>query len=441
MTVIFLLLIVGIFVVSGWLLSKKWMINPSYFVFSFTVLALIGFLVNHPEGAFLMKSDGLYYEKQAAEVSTWFNGGMQGPLQLDKLKEAWPLFLGFIYFIVGREPYIGILFNAAFVACVIIMIIRAAQLMFKQTPALASAFLVLLSPMVLTMGPSLGRESVFWLGTVFLLLSGIYLLNNKWGSGIFTFLAGASLLLLIRPNLGLVLIYAFLIPVSALLIFQSNKLLKFKITSTVLITFMLLVSIPFAFSPFSSSIENVSITRADLSNTASSGFTVEEPSDSNAQKGDAAADPTQNQEASSSSTQAVPPSTSNPILDKLIYNLKVGISTLPRVIAGPFFNELSFSLLWIYLASSTFIWLLVLVTAIAQMIMSGRKYLKYTLFQIAMVIAFVGVMSVMLTNYGIIARFRIPVELILVPWSALFLTNAFRLLRDKIKLPKQQIEY
>lgn len=423
MTTLFLLLFAGVVVTTGWLLSRKWAINPTYFYLSFGILVVIGFLVNHPDSPFLMKSDGLYYEKQAVEVSTWLRNGMQGKLQLDKLKEAWPFFLGSIYFLVGREPFIGILVNSSLIAIALILVIRAAQLMFNRTPALPITILVLLSPMVLTMGPSLGRESVFWLGSTLLLLSGIYLLKKTWKPGISTFIAGAALLLLIRPNLGLVLIYAFLIPVSVLVLIQSNLSKSYKLFSSCFVTLILIVSIPLSFSPFNSSIENVSITRADLSKTASSGFSVELPEDANpdgnSEEGSFSKIP---QESSKTETN-LPQTNLSPLFTKLVYNVNVGIVTIPRIIAGPFLNELSFTPLWLYLSGSTFIWLLIFVTAITQMLMSGRKYFKYALFQLIMVLAFVAVLAVMLTNYGIIARFRIPVELLLVPWAAIFLQN------------------
>lgn len=406
------------FIIAGVWLSRRWGIHPLVFLVLFGLYCSIAIVFFRPTSTWYLSSDADVYLAQANSVVTWIKKGFTGDLVLNSFKESWPLFIGFIYFAFGPVPTLILLINCAILSFIVLILIRIAQKLFSVTPSLEIAALFLVTPMILASGPTLMRETPFWFFATLILFASVNAFQDKWISAAVFFAIGAIGLLVMRPNLGLVVIFGFLFPIIPIVYRHVSNLYARGIAISVS-WLVLLVTAPSTFKAFSWMVERVEVSRDILSSTSNTGF-----GSTSLATAIPTVPPTSSPTIMTPSPSAIPgydavnsgAKLGFPFLDQLSTFFRLGVETFPRVLFGPYFSEIRPSFSWIFMAFSTFVWLTICILAIVQMLKLKQLRSIATVHMFA-VVALLIILAITLSNYGIIARFRIPAEIFLIPWA------------------------
>jgi hypothetical protein len=224
------------------------------------------------------------------------------------------------------------------------------------------------------------------------------------------FLAGALLCLFVRPTLGIIIIYATIVPAVMISGFFLVKITKLRFFSTLAILSGIFLTFPLAMQIISPASTNVPDARIKLSKQAESGFLSSE-------------------EVSGIRSKDGPTNDSG-----ILNSLSDGITYFPQTIGGPFIWEMEANFLWGYLFLSNLYWLVVLLLALGSLFFKIARYPAF--FAITSALSILFVLASTLTNYGIVMRFRAIPLLILMPLAIGVLVQAKHLFLSQKNTPK-----
>lgn len=431
-------------------ISKKLLNNHPVifknFIIVLTIQLTIGLVAFSLKGPYFLVFDGKWYEDQALLFFHW----LQQPstnLNLYPGKEFWPIFICLIYVLLGKAPIAIIVINSIAVSLAFIFTCLSAEKIFCFQPQKWIPILLFLNPIFLVYGPSLGREALFWLCISLATYFFVLFISNK--SAKYLLWLGLSLIgsMVIRLNLGLGLVYAFLIPLIVIIILSINKSFFVKIISVCSLLLLVFATIPLSMAIIGFGSEKVAAVRAELSTSANSGIKNSlTPQVQSSTPLDTLSSITPQLDPNkveiptpSSTTDAELKVVENAPVETEISNDKTGsllytlISSYPRILVGPYWYEYNqFSLLWLFIGFSTFYWLATLTLALMSLRNTRTFVISLSLISVSLLIS--GVLALILTNYGIIIRFRGSVEIILLPLAIGFGTQLFQNLRSKFSV-------
>jgi len=370
-----------------------------YWVISFA-LVIVGIVTRLPESPlFLGQDDGTSYLAWADEITLAWTSGNVVPGPLWPGKGFFPLIIAAFQTFVGPTLVSLIVFNSIAFSFATMLIQRATSLIFGLNPKWTIVLLTLSNASVLLHAPAVLRESIFWLGLSMGVLSLAYYQNRFDRAGLGTLILAVSTLLAIRPNFGLILSFLVVTTACVLWIFRKGLVTLsrtatglFLIVGASLATFL---SYPVMFR--TDDLQNrVKKTAMELS------------------------------EEGVNSTLFLDRTTAPDLCSSSeLFQLACEASfRLPAILFGPFPWELGADAVWIFAILSGVHWLVILTTStFVAFKLRGVTPVIYGLYALAGLT--VLVLSVAMTNYGIIVRFRVIAEIFLLPLSLAYIQRAF----------------
>lgn len=377
---------------------------PFVIVVSLGVLFLTSALVFHnPASDWYIPNDGDFYWDWAVAMSRGEDKYPDYPVWPGK--GVWPYLVSHMIALGGPSIYFPLILNVCLTLLAVLVSLKSASLLsnsFNKWGLLAlfgSWF-----PFWL-FGPSMLREAIFWLGISLGTLSLLHLRRAENVKGILVMLSSILLLLAIRPDAGLILAYAFLAAgmVAYLSILPNGLKPKLALAGLAAALIWLFPTALDAVRP----------------------GVAEDPSIVGRIAVDGA------REIRTSAFQPLPIGPADepageyePIFweaDFCLDNLYVaticnGIVNLPYALAGPFPWEFRWDPAILVAVGSTLHFLVVVGLAISFFVRSEKDRIGVLLLSGVASVALL-LFSSILTNYGTLMRFRVVVELILLPFA------------------------
>lgn len=396
---IFWVLLLGVVV----LLAKMWRHSTISAVLLFSIFSVSGFLLHSPSSRFFIPSDGQYYLAWSqALIVYWNDGSPTGFPQLWPGKGIWPALLGVIRLVVGEEATLfGIALNAALIAVSGIFLERAATTNGVKVTWWPIVLIFVTSGPMLIFGPSLLREGLFWLAISIGVLSMALANAGLWTQSISNWGVSAVALLAVRNEVGLLIASTTLAVIIVLWGVKSR--LPWKIRGIAV--------------PFTLSLLTLGFFRTlDFLRPAIEPALVTNVAASLSQGVNSSLNRAGTRVEIAPTSLAIQSDVSLTVCDNLL-SLKIlceGVLNLPAFIAGPFPWELTGELVLLvaFLASIHFILVVLLAT---RALFNDHERVWLNLGYILVAAATAILFSSVLTNYGIIMRFRVATEILLIP--------------------------
>lgn len=154
----------GVFLVTC--VARVWSIPVWLPVVTLVVQMLVGMASYILLGPFSMSEDGGTYDQQAVYFASGF--GLRTPFGFEQPlhdgKAGYPTLLGLAYVLTGRQPFVGIAINTVAVALTSIVVYAAARKAFSRVNPYIILVYFVVAPFYITLGPSIMREALCWLG-------------------------------------------------------------------------------------------------------------------------------------------------------------------------------------------------------------------------------------------------------------------------------------
>ena len=388
------LVILLAFLSSFMFIAKKMLVSVTPVILVTSGFFIVGMFLYLPVSPFYIPSDASYYQAWGYSLSDYWAG--EGPMvdrQIWPGKGFWPLIIAALHFFLGPIYVAAIAFNSGVFGLMILALQKSILLLSSKSGSWVLGFLVATSTPFALFGPSLLRESLFWLGASGGVLGISYLARREVRNGLLSLSWAVFLLLAIRPDAGVVIAYSF---VGAAIVlfglagpFQSKRK---KILSALALT-GLLVSFPPA-SSFLIPINDPAYVEAAASSLSTPDITTRFlpfPGD-------------------------WPGLLSNDGCESFLALtvLCKSLGHLPNALFGPFYWEYGSGAIWWISGMSTLHFLSVSGLALTYVVSrEGRGWISLGVLGVALV-SFLMFSSIM-TNYGILIRFRAATEVILTP--------------------------
>lgn len=389
----------------GFALTRKVRLTFWPFVSVLATLLVLGAARFLPLLANLLEQpDEIFYLSWGRQLANFWLEGVPTEVQyrIWPGSGAWSAFIGLSTIVLGPATFFFIAVNAVFTSFSFLILQHAAFLLFGTKPKWIPLVVFLSNPALLLNGPTLLRESGFWLGTTLLILGLGFLARSHNIAGLFALLSGTVVVLAVRPNLGIFFVFMFLIMTSVTWTWINRYSGTGHIAGGLGIVGLLLILFPAGVEALSGRDDLPSyagVAARELSDTASTGFRE-----------------TVNDSTLGDNNVFKTFCTSNEYLGAAC----LSISHLPNFLFGPFPWELNTEPVWLYLIISTWQFLFVLGTSIGALVaLRARQPAVLGLFVAALLLTLL--LAVTLTNYGIVARFRTVVWLLLLPaaWTGI----------------------
>lgn len=386
--------------------SKKSTGKYGYYVVILLVLFILGISSYLVLGPFNLYPDAVYYHDGGLEILKWWEG--TGPNPYGEFwnslmnKRAWPTVIAAIYWLVGVQPAAILLFSIVLLGSTSVFLASSITVLSPDKfDGKLFTYFFLIAPFVFIFGVSLGREAIYWLATSILIYGSSKLFQRKNLESILPLAAGSLLLIVFRPNLGIPQIYAFGIPLFIMWVFRSFPINLLRVALIAILGTLIGFSVFPAKELITADAYDVVQTRYFLSEGANSGFSSIEI----------------NLE-SETIEPSVQPTTStksqedgNSFWDYGLYSLQ----TLPRGMFGPFPAEFSFKPVMVFSEINLFYWIIIVGLTIYGIARNLRRAQGLLFLSISLLI--ITIISSLLTNYGILIRFRAIAEITLIPYA------------------------
>lgn len=358
----------------------------------FTFLFAIGITLHHPLSPYLLPTDGLYYLAWAQEISSGslLNGDASHYPGIEDRKIVWPLILSTVSSEDGMAT-IGILINSAVCVFSIHLMATIVERIMGVDSKLLTTAIFLTNPVFVTYGPSLMRESLFWLGIVVLSRGCVAILFHPERMQWLLVFLGSSIATSVRLELGL-LISLGLISAVVLGLFTYPSRVRaqgqtvLSATALGLIAFFISVG--------------VSIPTEDQLGTIQRANAI----------------------AETQSLDTEPEPETNAFIRTF--------QNLPLIAFGPWFSGLELSVTSVWVSFAYLHWIGV-VGLSALSFGKQKRFRRGVILVVPIAVALVAIASHFL-NFGAAARFLFAAELILFPFAAALLLE-FAMVRPRAK--------
>ena len=399
-----LLLSASIIVFAGgfaFLTTRRWDVSPAPFMVVAAVLILVGLSTQLAASPFYLGLfDGPYYLEWAFAISeAWRDGQPWSGRVIWPGKGVWPLMIAVVNYSFGPVLVAVIVINALVFAFSIVLLQQTTVLLFDVRPKWTIIALALTSSPVLLNAPTVLREAIFWFGISAGILAITYLYRASFARGVAFLLLSALVVLGIRPNLGVVI--AYLLVAAAIAIWalrrESMSISRMFVGST-LFAVLCATFFPtfFALTAIGDIEERVSIVATLLATGGGVTTALGESSEVSELPGF--------------------------VCDSASYVRLFcdSLARLPFLMFGPFLWEIGPEPVWILVVTSTLHFLFLLTTSVLLLLKKSNRNIA-SLSLLGLSLATMVVLAAVMTNYGIIIRFRVVAELFLLPLSLAFI--------------------
>ena len=384
----------------GTVLSKKFGLAVWPFVTVLLSLVALGAMRLVPGvTALLQQPDETFYLLWGRQMAAFWVSGVpvEVPYVIWPGSGVWSVFIGLTTVALGPVTFFLIVVNAALVSFSFVFLQYSASLLFNFKTHWISLLVFMSNPALVLNGPSLLREGAFWFGTSLLILGLALALGSSYVPGLTALLAGCGVILAVRPNLGVFVVFFFLISTTAAWMLVHRRSGRRHLATGLGLSSILLILFPFGVESLAGRDDLPSYAQdaaRELSESASTGF----------------------YDSVSVESSANATCSSNEYLATACLSLDI----LPNFLFGPFFWEMSWEPVWLYLLAST--WQFLVILGASSSTLFTRTLRQPASFALLFTSAALTLLlSATLTNYGIVARFRTEVWLLLLPlaWAAL----------------------
>jgi hypothetical protein len=408
------------------LVAGKWKLSVLPFAALLLVLVATGLVTRLPlSPLFVGLEDAGYYLNWASEIVRAWKSGEPWTDGIWPGKGVWSLVIALLSFFPGELFISLIVLNSVVFSFSALLLQRATHLLFGAKPTWLFVLLMATNPGVLLYGPSPHRESIFWWGVSAGVVALAHLFRDHKLPGLLWLLASTFVILAIRPNLGVVISY--LLVASSVAIWGTRKgarSLKRMVPGLVL-TLALVASFPASFQ-FLAGVEDVEERVAVVANGVAldgGGATTAFPESSLPQISSG---------AESCGDSADPDNGARDFFCDLGAYVSVlcdAVSRLPRLLVGPFVSEIGPEPVWLFASISAAHFLFLLATSVLYLLRrEGRNWRSFSL--ISLGLSSLVVFATVMTNYGIVVRFRVVTEIFLLPTAAALLVGVARAFLD-----------
>lgn len=398
-------------------LVKFWKISVLPLVVLLPSFVGTGLVLYVPLSPLYVSSDGEFYQNWGYSLAeAWLSGQpMVSPQALWPGKGLWPLIIGGFSAIAGPVTITLVVFNALTLVVSAMMLQKATYMLGGRSPRWSMVIVFLSSSPFLLWGPSLMREALFWLGVALGVLALCYASVHRFRSALLAVGLSVLVLLGIRPDAGIVLVYGFVAMLIFLFGIVGRKRSPLRAVTTSLVLLSLVFSFPTAFEfARGADITGETILGSSKSLSAENVTTAfgaySEPSEPWCES----------EFALMSAGTAV------------LCNAAVN---LPYALFGPFYWEYGAGAVWLIVGASTLHFLVLSGLATHYLVISkGRRWPLLALLAVAA--SSMLMFSSVLTNYGILVRFRAATEVMLIPLAlsgGLELLASWKSSREKVE--------
>ena len=372
----------------------------------FTLLVLItlsGLLLSHPQSFLFLPSDGLYYADWGERIAEMWagNGVIDKPLWPGR--GALPLLIGILEFTLGAHTFSIIAISSVATTFTYLLLKLSARVAFgPQRLDWLSMLLFITGLPIVLYGGGISREPYFWLGATLTVLAVALYSKGYIPQSLGVFLAGGTLLLAIRSDLGLAIVWAVL---GAVALFHLVSGMQEKNVRTVLQSMVALAIL------LLSGLSLLDTVRSDWTPQQIEGAAM----DLSRPEVNTAIERREVTKPDTWCESGVP--------EKLICEVH---NNLPAVLVGPFPGEIFSGPAFIAISLGTGHFLLV--GSLALLAFRWVPPESHIVFAVLTVTgaATLFIIAALLTNYGIIMRFRAISEIFFFPLALLALENLFR---------------
>lgn len=385
----------------GFLITRRWDVSLLPFLSVAAVLILVGLSTQLAASPFYLgRFDGHYYLDWGFAISeAWRDGQPWSGRVIWPGKGVWPLLIAVANYSFGRVLVALIVINALVFAFSIIFLQKATALLFGVRPKWTIIVLALTNPPALIFAPALLREAIFWFGISAGILAIAYLYRASWARGVVFLLLSVVVVLGIRPSLGVLIVF----PLVAVAVVVWSLRKDSVLIGRIFIGPALLAILGAAFFPAVSALTSSDVPQEVLRSTKILG------SDNVAT-------------ALSDSAVTLSELPVGFLCDSASYLgiLCGSLERLPAFMFGPFLSEIGPEPVWIVVIASTLHFLFLFGTSVLFLFQKKQRSLA-TLGLFSLGLVTLLILAAILTNYGIIIRFRVAAELFLLPLSLGFL--------------------
>lgn len=385
-------------------------ISLLWWSFAAITLILVDSLTSAP-----LHPDAVYYSRWAEDIS---NSLVTGDPVVET-KSIWPgsgvwsSLMAMAILLLGSSEFFPIFINVALLSYSLLVCQVILKKMAVKVGHSALTVIFLSNPAILFNGPTLLREGLQWFSISLLMLGIVSISKSEMKTGLTSLLFGCLLQLGIRPNLGIFIVYFFLL--SAIVLWA--KVIRTKeatVLSSALIIAISLVSV--AVYPSMTG-------RSDLAK-----YAVGASKELNSEANSGFKNPSFTDSETNESVPTLIPSICG--INQITNALCLPLINLPSFLFGPFPWELELRPVYAYALLSTWHFLLLLGLSIAGLF---RDKLKNPLATVLVLLAIVlsMLLATTLTNYGIVARFRVIIEMLLAPPAAIGLQGLLKVSNSK----------
>jgi len=159
------LVILLAFLSSFMFIAKKMLVSVTPVILVTSGFFIVGMFLYLPVSPFYIPSDASYYQAWGYSLSDYWAG--EGPMvdrQIWPGKGFWPLIIAALHFFLGPIYVAAIAFNSGVFGLMILALQKSILLLSGKSGSWVLGFLVATSTPFALFGPSLLRESLFWLG-------------------------------------------------------------------------------------------------------------------------------------------------------------------------------------------------------------------------------------------------------------------------------------
>ena len=383
-------------------LARFWKVSPLPLAVLLPTFIGVGSILYLPLSPLYLRSDGEFYLGWGHSLAAaWLSGEpMVTPYALWPGKGAWPLIIGGFSAIAGPVTITPIVLNAVLLVLSAIILQRATFLLGGRSPRWSMIVVFLSSSPFLLWGPSQLREALFWLGVALGVLALCYVSVDRHGSGFLAVALSTMVLLGIRPDAGVVLIYGFV----AMLMFLVGIAALNRTLLRVALVSLGLLSLVLSFPTALELVRGSEVT----------GMTIIHSSKNLSEEGVGTAFGIYSETSETSETSEHPCESELALISWEIAMLCTAALNLPYALFGPFHWEYGPGAIWPIAAASTLHFLILGGLATYYLVISrGRRWPLLALLAVAA--ASMLMFSSLLTNYGILIRFRAATEIMIIP--------------------------
>lgn len=403
-----------LFFLTAWVTVRRIRVSLLPTAVIFPVFLVAGALLYSPDSPLYLPSDGEFYVAWGHSISnSWSGDGEQFDRQIWPGKGVWPTVIAVMHFLFGPVPTALVAINVCAFCLTIIALQKTVSLLTGQSPRWSMVLIVLTSTPFLLFGPSLLRESMFWLGAAGGVLAIAFMSRGHTRWSLLSLSWASFVLLAVRPDAGMVVVWSAAAVLAVLWVFVGGRRSRTKVAIAATALAALAAS---AFPALGYFNPKVDVSYFETSAAALSRTDVVTA-------------------FSPIGSDSVTPSFVSS--DSSFCDSHVGVTAvcsgavnLMNALFGPFPWEYGRGLIWPIAGLATAHFLALVGFSLYYVVRSGEQ--KLSAVAIAMVAAITLLMfASILTNYGALIRFRAMTEIFLIPLAIAGLHESSRQFRSR----------